>query len=455
MSNHTDKNTEKFFEKLEIQIIKTKQDDFLEYLKSKYDPIDKKSFYVFDLASVAKKYYQWIKNLPRVKPFYAVKCNNDQAIIKLLYELGCGFDCASMNEINNILELTNCLPEDIIFSNPCKMETHFEHAKNKNIKKTSFDSIEELEKIKQIYPDAEVLLRIKTDDELSCIQLSKKFGADQTKWDSLLNKCNELKLNFIGVSFHVGTGSYDTSTFLKAIIDSAEVFRLAQEIGFNPYFLDIGGGFPGSDNAKPTFEEFSVQINQSIDKYFNNISNLQIIAEPGRYFAEECCYLAVNIISTNFWEEEEKTTENSKEAEQLNKLLEKYNTKLHNENEEYLWSPKYYINEGTYISFNNAIFEDRNYSPKLIEKHEPKFYSSYIFGNSGVDYEIISSEVMLPKLEKNEYIYFDCMGAYSISIAKGMEVNGYSLTDLIYYCWIEESLKDFEEGNESIKLLKK
>ena len=430
---------------LEIKVIKNREEEWTDYLKSKYDNEKKFPFYICDLATVVKKYYQWIKNLPKVKPFYAIKCNNDPVVIKLLHKLGCGFDCASILEIEDLMSITNCKPEDIIYSNPCKFETHLEKAKNKNIKKSTFDSIEELEKIKRIYPDAEVILRIKTSDELSSIQLSKKFGADQTKWDSLLNKCNELKLNFIGVSFHVGTGSYDTSTFLKAIVNSAEVFKLAKEIGFNPYLLDIGGGFPGNDNAKPTFEEFTKQINTTIDEHFSNITNLEMIAEPGRYFAEESFYLATNVISTNLWEEEDKETDESEEAKKLDIILNKFKSKLHIEKEEFLWRPKYYINEGTTNSFSNCIFESKILTPNLIENHkDEKLYCSYIYGFSSTDYELISSEVMLPKLQKDEYIYYDCMGAYTISVGGGMFADGYEITDLIYYCWVENSLKDFK-----------
>ena len=66
-----------------------------------------------------EKYNEWKEKLPRVVPFYAVKCNNDKVILKLLASLGCNFDCASKNEIQNVLDL-GILPERIIFANPCK-----------------------------------------------------------------------------------------------------------------------------------------------------------------------------------------------------------------------------------------------------------------------------------------------------------------------------------------------
>ena len=38
---------------------------------------------------------EWMKALPKVQAFYAVKCNNDPVILKTLAALGTGFDCAS------------------------------------------------------------------------------------------------------------------------------------------------------------------------------------------------------------------------------------------------------------------------------------------------------------------------------------------------------------------------
>ena len=40
-------------------------------------------------------YDQWMDMLPKVAPFYAVKCNSDELLLKVLAEIGTGFDCAS------------------------------------------------------------------------------------------------------------------------------------------------------------------------------------------------------------------------------------------------------------------------------------------------------------------------------------------------------------------------
>ena len=52
-------------------------------------------FYVVDLGRLLELHEDWTEALPTIQPFYAVKCNNDPALLKTLAALGTGFDCAS------------------------------------------------------------------------------------------------------------------------------------------------------------------------------------------------------------------------------------------------------------------------------------------------------------------------------------------------------------------------
>ena len=61
------------------------------------------SFYIMDLGNVQRLYDAWRKAMPRVIPFYAVKCSPMMAVIELLAANGCGFDCASAAEIAMVL----------------------------------------------------------------------------------------------------------------------------------------------------------------------------------------------------------------------------------------------------------------------------------------------------------------------------------------------------------------
>lgn len=55
--------------------------------------------YIVDLGRVVRLFEAWRRALPRVAPFYAVKCFTDKAVIATLAALGAGFDCASEYEV--------------------------------------------------------------------------------------------------------------------------------------------------------------------------------------------------------------------------------------------------------------------------------------------------------------------------------------------------------------------
>jgi len=81
----------------------------------------------------------------------------------------------------------------------------------------TFDNAEELKKIKTIYPDAELIIRILADDTRSVMPMSTKYGAHPKIALKLLNLAKELGLNIIGVSFHVGSGCIDATAYVDAV----------------------------------------------------------------------------------------------------------------------------------------------------------------------------------------------------------------------------------------------
>lgn len=137
------------------------------------------AFYIGNIADVRLKYNKWVEQIPRVHPFYAVKCNDDENVLKVLAKLGTGFDCASRKELAQILKL-GVESGRIIYAHTAKQRSHLKYAKDNHVEKVTFDSPAELLKIKEIHPQAQVVLRIRFDAENSIICLGVKFGCDPT-----------------------------------------------------------------------------------------------------------------------------------------------------------------------------------------------------------------------------------------------------------------------------------
>lgn len=376
--------------------------------KSSNDP-----FYIVELDKIVQKYNEWTTNMPKIVPYYAVKCNPDPMIIRLLAKLGCGFDCASKDEILLVKSLTDT--NKIVYANPCKETTNIGYAKANGVNLMTFDSRSELKKISVSFKKAQLLLRLKVEDETSVCSFSSKFGCKQSVVPKLLEMGKILGLNIVGVSFHVGSGCTDPNLYKKAIYQCRNVFEMAKKIGINMTILDIGGGFPGTDdineyplcddiectneendpsdtttitseitNAK--FSDIACAVNRAIDECFGDYENLEVIAEPGRFFSTTSHTLVTNIIGIK--EPDEYGDDN--------------NTKF-----------AYTINDGVYGSFSCIKYDHANPNIKpILTQSEPTF-ESVIFGPTCDSIDTITTTTSVPELSIGDWMSVRNFGAYT------------------------------------------
>ena len=155
-----------------------------------------------DLGEIVKKHLRWNTMMPRVQPFYAVKCNNEPGILQILASLGTGFDCASKAEIEQVLSL-GVDPSRIVYANPCKMRSHIKFARAESVSMMTFDNEEELRKIKDFFPDAHLVIRILPPASKAVCNLGCKYGVLPEEALTLLKKAKQLDLNVIGVRFEL------------------------------------------------------------------------------------------------------------------------------------------------------------------------------------------------------------------------------------------------------------
>jgi len=369
--------------------------------KLKEEDRDKEeAFYIIDLGAVLRKYDQWVRSLPRVKPFYAIKCNPNTAIVKTLASLGVNFDCASKAEIQQILG-SGVEASRIIYANPTKMKSHINYAKSCGVELMTFDNKDELNKIAECFPTAKLVLRIITDDSQSVCRFSTKFGAPLPVCSGLLAHAKELGLNVVGISFHVGSGCMSVTSFEQAIRSAYKIFQEAKQIGYNFTMLDLGGGWPGTEDGKVSFTEIANHIRPILDNLFPE--TVEIIAEPGRYFVAESHTLAVNVFAKRVMEQPE-------------------------EGKSFL----YYVNDGVYQSFNCIFFDHIHPTPLVFEENgRSQQYRCTIFGPTCDSMDCISKDIYLPELEVGEWLYFKNMGAYTVAAASPF--NGFKSSPTTYY----------------------
>ncbi|KAJ8781034.1 hypothetical protein J1605_001077 [Eschrichtius robustus] len=166
--------------------------------------------------------------LPRVLPFYVVKCNSRPWVLRVLATLGTSFDCASQVELEQ----------------------------------------EELIKVAQHHPGARLVLRLWTQDSESILPLSAKFGASLGVCEHMLKSARDLGLAVVGTSFHVGSRCQAPHSFTQAITNCWRVFEMGCGVRHDMSLLDIGGGFPGEEGSDSKFEETVGVINTALAQDF-------------------------------------------------------------------------------------------------------------------------------------------------------------------------------------------
>jgi diaminopimelate decarboxylase len=364
-----------------------------------------------DLGKVVSQAIRWKRALPRVQPFYAVKSNPDINIVRTLFALGVNFDCASKGEIELVMDV-GADATQIIYANPSKGPDHLRFAREKDVRLMTFDNTFELEKILKHFPDAEVVLRISSNDSMSLMPFGYKFGASYEDALAVILACKQLNAKLVGISFHVGSGCYSPIGFVDTLKTAKKLFIEAEKAGFKLSLLDIGGGFPG-DNAegKIKFEEIADAIRPVIDLLFP-VNQVTVIAEPGRYFCTSSTTIAMPVVSKREYVARRRT----EEAGEIISVKE----------------TQYYVTDGVYGNFNNIIYDHA--VPVCKPLREPPLNAvmnnSTFFGPTCDSIDVVAKCIPFCDLEIGDWVFFPNMGAYTV--AAGSTFNGFARLPIHY-----------------------
>jgi len=372
-------------------------------------------FYLVDMQEICNLYKEWGETLPCVEPCYAVKCNPNEVLLQLFARLGTGFDCASSDEIDRVMKY-GATPEHIVFANPCKMASQIQHARKRGVKRMTFDNVDELVKVAHHFPDAEMILRIITDDSHSLCRFSSKFGAQMRTVPTILAEGKKLGVKIVGVSFHVGSGCSDAEAHAQAARDALKVFEMGKEYGYNMNILDIGGGFQGGAMVKPTLKEVADKLLPVLAKF---PEGTRFIAEPGRFFIAKSHTLVTYIHSRRVLYDE-KTNEPTQAL--------------------------YYINDGVYHSYNCIFFDHQHPVPRsMVVPGSPDaegrpVLPSMVFGPTCDALDCVVKNLPMPLMQVGEWLFTTGMGAYTNAALT--HFNGFDGAITLMYMWGDEFIDD-------------
>lgn len=262
--------------------------------------------------------------------------------------------------------------------------------------------------------------------------LGNKFGAPYEAVAKLIRTAKSLAVDVVGVSFHVGSGCQDAQGYAYALQLARRVFDDLIAAEFQPYLLDVGGGFPGTDEDVLSFEEIADVLVPTLDELFPVSSGVQVIAEPGRFMVTRAFTLMANVIAKRTPSGTQATSSTGAShagASSSDSETEVSTSSAASTPSTECKSPAaqrfyYYLNDGVYGSFNCLFFDHcslRACLAKRVPDGAARFASS-LYGPTCDGLDCIMQEVQLPELAVGDWLYFENMGAYTLVSAS--EFNG-------------------------------
>lgn len=383
-------------------------------LLSRYRQPILKSFVVMNKSHIEKQTNIWKAHLPFVRPFYAVKSNNDIQLLRWLTELFdpkyIGFDCASINEMESVRKVSKDV--NIIYAQPCKTLTDISASTRYGIATTVVDSPEEMEKLYDARWKGNTLIRLAVPDSNSRQPFSKKFGAPIQWVSEILEQSKTYKIPVTGLSFHVGSECENPTQFSKAL----ELCRLAMDLGVNMDIkmdtIDIGGGFLPSETNLSAVASCITSVKERLFPNNKAPSGNQIkwIAEPGRFLSATSQTLYTPVIG-----KKRGMPSDDPMAPEF----------------------RYTLHESVYGYFSNIPFDGQKPDFKLVHQAEElptltrhRTYRSILFGRTCDGADIINPHINLPLLKTGDWLMVENMGAYTNVTAS--EFNGFPKPDIIY-----------------------
>ena len=240
---------------------------------------------------------------------YAVKANPSLAILKLLGDLGCGFDIVSGGELERVRRAAPEALGRVVFSGVGKQVWEMDAALGAGILLFNVESEAELEVLSQravlAGKTAKIALRVNPDvfaethPYISTGLREHKFGIAIERARDVYRRAAQLPgLEPAGVSVHIGSQIRAVEPFHQALLRVRGLVEELRSDGHNIRYVDGGGGF-GIEYTNAAFDPAA-----SIADYGAAIRSVlqgldaHLLLEPGRFLVAQAGALLTRVLYT-------------------------------------------------------------------------------------------------------------------------------------------------------------
>src|SRR5579864_3746518 len=248
---------------------------------------------------------------------FAMKSNSNLAVLRVLANLGGGFDIVSGGELQRVMAAGGD-PRKCVFAGVGKTEQEIEFALRQNVYSFNAESESELERINRVAARlkkiAPVAVRINpnveahTHSKITTGTYENKFGIEFEKIEGVYARAAKLKnLRLRGLQMHIGSQMTTVSPIEKAV---RKVLPLVQRLKdrHSLEFFSIGGGLgivykPALASGPAQWWKSSAQAKHILtpQKYADRLVPLlqplgmRILMEPGRFISGNAGILVTRV----------------------------------------------------------------------------------------------------------------------------------------------------------------
>jgi diaminopimelate decarboxylase len=264
-------------------------------------------FYVYSTATLTRHYQLFKDALDGVPNMvcYAMKANSNQAVLKVLADLGAGMDVVSGGEYARA-KAAGVPGDRIVFSGVGKTREEIRAALEGGIRQFNIESEPEMAVISEIASSmgvtAPVTIRVnpdvdaRTHEKIATGKSENKFGIPIARAREVYALAASLPgLEVIGIDVHIGSQLVELEPFEMAYAKVAELTRVLRADGHDIRRLDLGGGlgipYTRSNEAPPLPLDYGALIKRSVEGL-----DVEVEIEPGRLIAGNAGLLVTSVI---------------------------------------------------------------------------------------------------------------------------------------------------------------
>ncbi|MXW48990.1 MAG: diaminopimelate decarboxylase [Gammaproteobacteria bacterium] len=233
---------------------------------------------------------------------YAVKANSNLGVLRLMNELGAGFDIVSGGELQRVVA-AGALPETVVFSGVGKSEAEINLGLKLGIRCFNVESAAELQRIarqaERLHRIAPVALRVNPDVDarthpyIATGLKENKFGVEAREAAELLVEAERHPwLEASGLACHIGSQVEQVGPYLEALDRLLDLLDQLEASGIELGHIDIGGGFGVTYQDETPFEPRELA---TAAKARLNGRPQTLVLEPGRFLTANAGVLLTRV----------------------------------------------------------------------------------------------------------------------------------------------------------------